>query len=205
MTAPRVRKRAQRYAQLDLLTKDNIVSTTITLEIEGKAVQVPIRTTVSKSLLKRVDEPIGTLRGVGMNTKMAEAVVKNPACLPLVRQLTGKGVSAWHEERTKAVRESYGPEAPQEVIDKIVQEQFSLHLMESFPDLFDAVQNPRTAISITDPTQTDAAVAVVIELMDTTQLTAEQKAAILADGFWDEQDLSEVARVVDTFREVIKR
>jgi hypothetical protein len=86
----------------------------------------------------------------------------------------------------------------------MVQQRIQAELLESFPEIWDALNNPVTAFPYDNNEAVNACFALLRIIIDDSQLSETEKTALASADFWDEQDLTEVTTVVASFRDVAK-
>ena len=175
---------------------------TINLTFATGPKTVPIKSVVSRKLVKAVEAPIGVLRTLGQNQAFQDAMRRSPNAAKIVT-LTG-GANTEHAERIKAGIRAEIPNITDADLQAMVSQRIQAELLESFPEIWDALNNPITAF----PYDNDEAVSACFDLLriiiDDTQLTSDEKAVLGTSEFWDEQDLTEVTATVASFRETAK-
>lgn len=175
---------------------------TLNLQFAAGTKEVKLRTVISKALLRDVEPYVNALREVGQNTAFVEAMSKNPAVLQLVT--AGGGINGtWKEDRAKALRDAY-PDAPDSYIEQETMKQFGALMSEEFADVWLAMLNPKTTFTLDDTKAQDAVIGIIKCLIDMKQITASDKEEMDAEGFWDEQDIAEMANVVRSFRSIVE-
>lgn len=175
---------------------------TITLNFATGPKAVPIKSVVSRKLIKAVEAPISVLRTLGQNQAFQDAMRRSPNAAKIVT-LTG-GANTEHSARIAAGIKSEIPNITEGDLQTMVSQRIQAELLESFPEIWDALNNPITAF----PYDNDEAVSACFDLLriiiDDSQLTADEKAVLATAEFWDEQDLTEVTATVASFRETAK-
>ena len=152
--------------------------TTITLQFAGTPVEVPLRQTLSKSLLREAEPHLTELRNVGVNKAYERAIAENPHAM--------KNLA----EHIKAnAGESLNP-----------QEMAGDFLFEAYPAIYAAMQSPETHIDLTNDVAVTAMCKLVDVLLDKSQLNEVQKSTLAMDTFWDDQDLEGCRAAVTWFR-----
>lgn len=175
---------------------------TINLTFATGAKPVPIKSVVSRKLIKAVEAPISVLRTLGQNQAFADAMRRSPNAAKIVT-LTG-GANTEHSARLAAMIRSEIPNITDGDLQAMVQQRIQAELLESFPEIWDALNNPVTAFPYDNDEALNACFDLLRVIIDDSQLTADEKAAIASDGFWDDQDLTEVTATVASFRETAK-
>lgn len=175
---------------------------TITLNFATGPKAVPIKSVVSRKLIKAVEAPISVLRTLGQNQAFQDAMRRSPNAAKIVT-LTG-GANTEHSARIAAGIKSEIPNITEGDLQTMVSQRIQAELLESFPEIWDALNNPITAF----PYDNDEAVSACFDLLriiiDDSQLTSDEKAVLATAEFWDEQDLTEVTATVASFRETAK-
>ena len=175
---------------------------TITLNFATGTKAVPIKSVVSRKLIKAVEAPIGVLRTLGQNQAFQDAMRRSPNAAKIVT-LTG-GANTEHSARIAAGIKAEIPNITDGDLQAMVSQRIQAELLESFPEIWDALNNPITAF----PYDNDEAVSACFDLLriiiDDSQLTSDEKAVLATAEFWDEQDLTEVTATVASFRETAK-
>lgn len=176
--------------------------TNINLNFATGTKAVPIKAVVSRKLIKAVEAPIGVLRTLGQNQAFQDAMRRSPNAAKIVT-LTG-GANTEHSARITAGIKAEIPNITESDLQAMVQQRIQAELLESFPEIWDALNNPVTSF----PYDNDEAVSACFDLLriiiDDSQLTSDEKAVIATPEFWDEQDLTEVTATVASFRETAK-
>lgn len=175
---------------------------TITLNFATGPKAVPIKSVVSRKLIKAVEAPISVLRTLGQNQAFQDAMRRSPNAAKIVT-LTG-GANTEHSARIAAGIKTEIPNITEGDLQTMVSQRIQAELLESFPEIWDALNNPITAF----PYDNDEAVSACFDLLriiiDDSQLTSDEKAVLATAEFWDEQDLTEVTATVASFRETAK-
>lgn len=178
--------------------------------IFGEATQeVPITTVLTRRIMRLVDEPLKIIKTLGANTAFLDVIKESPDVLAL---LTPQGAYApqWEQSTRTLILSAY-PDASEDFIAGELAKRLQAALSEYYPRVLAAINNPATAIDITNVTAVQACIDIVRVIVDGTQLTTEQKAAIATlndetDGtndFWDVQDIRELVNAVMFFRGIL--
>ena len=175
---------------------------TITLTFDAGSKAVPIKSVVSRKLIKAVEHPIGVLRNLGQNQAFTEAMRKSPNASKIV-SLTG-GANTEHAARIGAQIRAEIPNITEGDLQTMVQQRIQAELLESFPEIWDALNNPVTAFPFDNDEALNACFDLLRVIIDDSQLTEAEKTALATAAFWDEQDLTEVTNAVKSFREIAK-
>lgn len=174
----------------------------ITLTFDKTTKAVPIKSIVSRKLIKAVEQPISVLRTLGQNQAFTEAMRKSPNASKIV-SLTG-GANTEHAARIAAGIRAEIPNIAENDLQGMVQQRIQAELLESFPEIWDALNNPITAFPYDNDEALNACFDLLRIIIDDSQLTEADKAALATTEFWDEQDLTEVTEAVRSFREAAK-
>lgn len=182
----------------------------IKLTFGADTLDVPITTTVTRRIMRLVEEPLKTIKMLGANTAFLDVIKESPEVLAL---LTPQGGYApqW-EASTRALILSAYPDADNEFIAAELAKRLQGALAEYYPRVLEAINNPTTAIDITNDAAVQACIDIVRTIVDTTQLTTEQKAALATlndeengtNDFWDVQDIKELVNAVMFFRGMLQ-
>jgi hypothetical protein len=86
----------------------------------------------------------------------------------------------------------------------MVTQRIQSELLESFPNIWQALNNPITDFPLDNDDAINACIEVLKVIMDLSQLTEEQKTLMSVSEFWEDQDLTEVVESVKWFRGVAK-
>lgn len=175
---------------------------TINLTFETTTKAVPIKSVVSRKLIKAVEQPISVLRTLGQNQAFTDAMRKSPNASKIV-SLTG-GANTEHAARIAAGIRGEIPNIAETDLQGMVQQRIQAELLESFPEIWDALNNPITSFPYDNDEALNACFALLRIIIDDSQLTADEKAVLATNDFWDEQDLTEVTEAVRSFREAAK-
>jgi hypothetical protein len=175
---------------------------TINLTFATGPKAVPIKAVVSRKLIKAVEAPIAVLRTLGQNQAFQEAMRRSPNAAKIVT-LTG-GANTEHSARISAGIKAEIPNITDNDLQAMVQQRIQAELLESFPEIWDALNNPVTAFPYDNYEAVNACFALLRIIIDDSQLTESEKTALASADFWDEQDLTEVTTVVASFREIAK-
>ena len=175
---------------------------TINLTFATGPKAVPIKAVVSRKLIKAVEAPISVLRTLGQNQAFQDAMRRSPNAAKIVT-LTG-GANTEHSARIAAGIRAEIPNITDGDLQAMVQQRIQAELLESFPEIWDALNNPVTAFPYDNDEALNACFDLLRVIIDDSQLTADEKAALATADFWDDQDLTEVTEVVRSFREVAK-
>lgn len=173
---------------------------TINLTFDTGAKAVPIKAVVSRKLIKAVEAPIAVLRTLGQNQAFQEAMRRSPNAAKIVT-LTG-GANTEHSARISAGIQAEIPNITDNDLQAMVQQRIQAELLESFPEIWDALNNPVTAFPYDNHEAVNACFALLRIIIDDSQLSEVEKSALASADFWDDQDLTEVTTVVASFREI---
>jgi len=168
----------------------------------GEPKDVPTKAVVSRKVIRAVETPIGVLRALGQNTAFMDAMRRSPNASKIVT-LTG-GQNTQYAEQIRTMIRAEIPNITDGDLQAMVAQKIQSELLESFPEIWDALNNPSTDFPLDNNDAIDACIDIVKIIMDTTQLTEQEKALMAVDGFWDDQDLTEVVATVKRFREATK-
>lgn len=172
------------------------------LYFAGEPKDVPTKPVISRKIIRAVETPIGVLRTLGQNSAFMDAMRKSPNASKIVT-LTG-GQNTQYAEQIKAMIRAEIPNITDGDLQAMVSQRIQSELLESFPEIWDALNNPVTTFPLDNNEAVDACVEIIKSVLDTSQLTEQEKALMSIDGFWDEQDLPEVVAEVTRFREATK-
>jgi hypothetical protein len=170
----------------------------ITLYFAGEAKAVATKTVISRAVIKSVENPIATLRTLGQNAAFMKALQDAPNAASVITVAGGVN-SGYAEEQRKVIKEAY-PKWNREQIDAEINSRVQAKLLEEFPGIWSALNNPVTSFPLDNEEAVSASVEIVKAIIDDKQLTGAEKEALSSADFWDNQDLREVARAVATFR-----
>ena len=176
--------------------------TNINLNFATGTKAVPIKAVVSRKLIKAVEAPIGVLRTLGQNQAFQDAMRRSPNAAKIVT-LTG-GANTEHSARIAAGIKAEIPNITESDLQAMVQQRIQAELLESFPEIWDALNNPVTSFPYDNDEALNACFDLLRVIIDDSQLTEADKAALASAEFWDEQDLTEVTAKVAAFREIAK-
>lgn len=174
----------------------------IKLYFVGEAKEVPLKSIISRKIIKSVETPISTLRGLGQNAAFQKALQESPNAAKIVT-LSGGANSQYAAELGKQIREGI-PNITDHDLQSMVTQKIQAELLESFPNIWQALNNPVTEFPLDNDEAIQACVDILKIIMDCGQLTEEQKALMAVNDFWDEQDLTEVVKAVAWFRDLTK-
>ena len=186
-------------------------SQTIKLTFAGTPIDVPVKTTVTRALMRATEPALQRLREVSSNKALSDAMLKDLNVLQLMTMGGGFNPN-WEQEQKRVIKTAY-PEWDDAQVQGEMGKRFIAQLGDTFPLVMQAYVNPVSEIDLSNDTAVDASIELVKILIDDSQLNADQKKLIATktneetnvNEFWDAQDLSEVVRVVNTFRESVKR
>ena len=170
----------------------------ITLYFAGEAKAVATKTVISRAVIKSVEGPIATLRTLGQNAAFMKALQDAPNAASVITVAGGVN-SGYAEEQRKVIKEAY-PKWNREQIDAEINSRVQAKLLEEFPGIWSALNNPVTSFPLDNEEAVSASVEIVKAIIDDKVLTGAEKEALASADFWDNQDLREVARAVATFR-----
>lgn len=186
-------------------------SQTITLTFAGTPKDVPVKTTVTRALMRVTEPVLQRLREVSSNKALSEAMLKDMNVLKLMT-LSGGFNPDWEAEQRRIVTTAYPEwEAPQ--VNAEIGKRFLAQLGDAFPLVMQAYINPVSDIDTSNDVAINAGIDLVKLLVDQSQLNEEEKKLIATatneetgeNTFWDVQDLSEVVRIVNMFRGLVQR
>ena len=170
----------------------------ITLYFAGEAKAVATKTVISRAVIKSVEGPITTLRTLGQNAAFMKALQDAPNAASVITVAGGVN-SGYAEEQRKVIKEAY-PKWNREQVDAEIGSRVQAKLLEEFPGIWSALNNPVTTFPLDNEEAVNASIEIVKAIIDDKQLSGAEKEALASADFWDNQDLREVARVVATFR-----
>jgi len=172
---------------------------TIKLYFAGEAKDVPTKPVISRAVIKSVEAPIATLRTLGQNAAFMKALQDAPNAANVITVAGGIN-SSFAEEQRKVIKSAY-PKWTKEQIDGEIQQRTQAKLLEEFPGIWSALNNPVTTFPLDNEEAISASIQIVQAIIDDKQLSGAEKEALASSEFWDNQDLREVARAVATFRD----
>lgn len=171
---------------------------TINLYFKGEQKPVNLKTVISRKVIKSVETPIATLRSLGQNMSFMDAMRRSPNAAKIVT-LSG-GMNTQYANTIKQQITAEITNISEADLNTMITQRIQSELLESFPEVWDALQNPVTEFPLDNDQAINACIDIVKIIIDDSQLTEEQKTLMALNEFWDEQDLTEVARVVRSFR-----
>ncbi|CAB4141852.1 hypothetical protein UFOVP422_26 [uncultured Caudovirales phage] len=174
------------------------MSNSITLYFAGEAKSVPTKHVISRAVIKSVEQPIATLRTLGQNAAFMKALQDAPNAASVVTVAGGIN-SGFAEEQRGIIKAAY-PKWNREQIDAEINSRVQAKLLEEFPQIWSALNNPVTSFPLDNEDAVGASIEIVKAIIDDKQLSGAEKEAVASAEFWDNQDLREVARVVAAFR-----
>ena len=174
----------------------------IKLYFAGEPKDVALKSVVSRKIIKAVERPIATLRGLGQNAAFQKALQESPNAAKIVT-LSGGANSQYAAKIGAEIREAI-PNITDADLQSMVTQRIQSELLESFPNIWEALNNPVTDFPLDNDEAIEACIDIVKIIMDDSQLTEEQKALISVSEFWDVQDLTEVTAAVANFRKIAK-
>lgn len=174
----------------------------IKLYFAGEPKDVALKSIVSRKIIKAVEKPIATLRGLGQNAAFQKALQESPNASKIV-SLSG-GANTHHAEQISSEIRKEIPNISESDLKAMVTQRIQSELLESFPNIWEALNNPVTEFPLDNDEAIEACIEIVKIIMDDSQLTEEQKALLSVNDFWDVQDLTEVTNAVKNFRSVAK-
>lgn len=174
----------------------------IKLYFAGEPKDVALKSIVSRKIIKAVEKPIATLRGLGQNAAFQKALQESPNASKIV-SLSG-GANTHHAEQISSEIRKEIPNISESDLKAMVTQRIQSELLESFPNIWEALNNPVTEFPLDNDEAIEACIEIVKIIMDDSQLTEEQKALLSVNDFWDVQDLTEVTNAVKNFRGVAK-
>ncbi len=174
----------------------------IKLYFAGEPKDVALKSIVSRKIIKAVEKPIATLRGLGQNAAFQKALQESPNASKIV-SLSG-GANTQHAEQICSEIKQAIPNISDSDLKSMVTQRIQSELLESFPNIWEALNNPVTEFPLDNDEAIDACIEIVKIIMDDSQLTEEQKTLLTVNDFWDVQDLTEVTDAVKNFRNVAK-
>lgn len=172
------------------------------LYFAGEPKDVPTKAVISKKLLRSIESPVATLRALGQNAAFMEALRKSPNAAKIVT-ISG-GANTQYTAQIHAAIKAEIPNITDDDARAMVSQRVQADLLESFPEIWDALNNPITDFPLNNDEAVDACIEVLKQILDQSQLTEQEKALLSVDGFWDDQDLTEVTNAVRSFREITK-
>lgn len=175
---------------------------TIKLYFKGEQKSVTLKNVISRKIIKAVETPIATLRSLGQNMAFMDAMRRSPNAAKIVT-LSG-GMNTAHANKIKQEITAEIPNISEADAAAMITQRIQSELLESFPEVWDALQNPVTEFPLDNNEAINACIEIVKIIIDDAQLTEAEKALMGVNEFWDEQDLTEVARVVRSFRNQTK-
>lgn len=170
----------------------------ITLYFAGEAKAVPTKTIISRAVIKSVEQPIATLRTLGQNAAFMKALQDTPNAASVITVAGGVNGS-FAEEQRRIIKEAY-PKWNREQVDAEINTRVQAKLLEEFPGIWSALNNPVTSFPLDNEEAVLASIEIVKAIIDDKVLTGAEKEALASTDFWENQDLREVARVVAAFR-----
>lgn len=174
----------------------------IKLYFAGEPKDVALKSIVSRKIIKAVEKPIATLRGLGQNAAFQKALQESPNASKIV-SLSG-GANTHHAEQISSEIRKEIPNISETDLKAMVTQRIQSELLESFPNIWEALNNPVTEFPLDNDEAIDACIEIVKIIMDDSQLTEEQKTLVSVSEFWDVQDLTEVTNAVKNFRGIAK-
>ena len=174
----------------------------IKLYFAGEPKDVALKSIVSRKIIKAVEKPIATLRGLGQNAAFQKALQDSPNASKIVT-LSGGANTQYAAQICSEIKQSI-PNISEADLKNMVTQRIQSELLESFPNIWEALNNPVTEFPLDNDEAIDACIEIVKIIMDDSQLTEEQKTLITVSEFWDSQDLTEVTNAVKNFRNVAK-
>lgn len=174
----------------------------IKLYFSGEPKDIPIKPVVSRKVIKSVERPIGVLRNMGQNAAFQKALQESPNASKIVT-LSG-GANTHYAEQISSEIKAEIPNITDSDLKSMVTQRIQSELLESFPNIWEALNNPVTEFPLDNDEAIDACIDIVKIIMDDSQLTEEQKTLITVSEFWDVQDLTEVTNAVRNFRAITK-
>ena len=170
----------------------------ITLYFAGEAKAVPTKTIISRAVIKSVEGLIATLRTLGQNAAFMKALQDAPNAASVITVAGGVN-SGFAEEQRRIIKDAY-PKWNREQVDAEIQSRVQAKLLEEFPGIWSALNNPVTSFPLDNEEAVTASIEIVKAIIDDKQLTGAEKEALASAEFWENQALREVARAVATFR-----
>jgi len=174
----------------------------IKLYFAGEAKDVPIKPVVNRRIIKAVENPIATLRQLGQNAAFQKALQESPNASKIVT-LSGGANTQYAEQINSEIRKAI-PNVTESDLKAMVTQRIQSELLESFPNIWEALNNPITEFPLDNDDAIDACIQIVKIIIDDSQLTEEQKTLMTVSEFWDVQDLTEVTSAVRDFRGITK-
>lgn len=174
----------------------------IKLTFSGTNHDVPIQTRITRRLMRAVEAPMASLRAVCANRAMNTAVLNNVSVLELMGA-NGSFNPKWEAGQRASLLEMNAAMSDEDIAVDIGK-RFIAELSERFPAVYHAMLYPISSIDINDEDAVTACIELIKIIIDTTQLTAEEKEALNTDEFWDEQDLTKVVACVNSFRDLLQ-
>lgn len=174
----------------------------IKLYFAGEAKDVPIKPVVNRRIIKAVENPIATLRTLGQNAAFQKALQESPNASKIVT-LSGGANTQYANKISSEIRADI-PTITDSDLQAMVTQRIQSELLESFPNIWEALNNPVTEFPLDNDEAIDACIQIVKIIVDDSQLTEEQKTLMTVSEFWDVQDLTEVTQAVSNFRKIAK-
>lgn len=174
----------------------------IKLYFAGEPKDVALKSVVSRKIIKAVEKPIATLRGLGQNAAFQKALQESPNASKIV-SLSG-GANTHHAEQISSEIRKEIPNISENDLKAMVTQRIQSELLESFPNIWEALNNPVTEFPLDNDEAIEACIEIVKIIIDDSQLTEEQKTLFSVSEFWDVQDLTEVTNAVKNFRGIAK-
>ena len=174
----------------------------IKLYFAGEAKDVPIKPVVNRRIIKAVETPISTLRTLGQNAAFQKALQESPNASKIVT-LSGGANTQYAAQIYSEIKASI-PNISETDLQAMVTQRIQSELLESFPNIWEALNNPVTEFPLDNDDAIDACIQIVKIILDDSQLTEEQKTLLTLSEFWDVQDLTEVTQAVGNFRAIAK-
>ncbi len=179
-----------------------LVMPSIKLYFVGEQKEIPLKNIISRRIIKAVENPIATLRSLGQNAAFQKALQESPNAAKIVT-LSGGANSVHAAQIGKEIREAI-PNITDSDLQSMVTQRIQSELLESFPNIWQALNNPITEFPLDNDDAINACIEVLKVIMDLSQLTEEQKTLMSVSEFWEDQDLTEVVESVKWFRGVAK-
>lgn len=174
----------------------------INLIINGANISVPVKTRITRGLLRTVEPVLATLHAITTNKSMQEAVLKNISVMELM-DANGSFNERWRAKQQQELLATF-PEMDDAEMQRVVASRFVAELKERYPDVYDAMMFPTATLSVSDSIAMDAAIELIKIIINVDDLTQEQRDAMTNESFWDEQDLTEVVAIVNKFRDLLQ-
>lgn len=183
---------------------------TIKLTFNGNTtIEVPLRQTVTRTVLRRCEAPMQAIAAASANTAFVKALEEHPEALTVMLH-NGTPNPKWAIEEAARIRQS-SPNMEEAQVADMVNKNFIGTMQSAFPAIIKAVNNPVLELPRNDLAVLAEAITIVRVIADTTKLTDAQREQFdtLDDAengtnlFWDDQDVEEILSAVESFRTLL--